>query len=194
MAQFPSTNAVKSYLRNDKPTDDDIPTSEALAAAIQTMCDECQHNFAIAGTATARTFPPDPHSDVLRVGDFTTLTSVVENGVTLTVGTHHQPEPVNRVNFAGLVVPYSTIRRLGTTWYTNGPRGTVVVTAAWGWVDIPVRVVESVKILTKDILENRDARGGLLTFAEAGLATARLNPYVIATIGSYRGRESWGVA
>lgn len=194
---WPSTEDIKAYRRDDLPTDNDTPTAEALAAAVQTLCDECQHEFVIAPTDplnyTARTFVPDWRSDLLYVGDFTTAT-VVENGVTLTAGTHLQLEPVSRINFAGMAVPYNTIRRLNNTWYSYGPRGTIVVTAAWGWAAIPARVIEAVKILTKDILENRDVKLGLVAVTDQAGISARTNPVVRATIDKFRSPAGWGIA
>jgi hypothetical protein len=195
MATLPTVDEIKDYKRNSKPTEDNAFYQAALDAAVQTMNDACERNFTVAGAAAARTFVPDCHSDLLRIGDCTTVTLVVENGVTLTVGTHYQLEPVNVVNPAGLTVPYNALRRLdGTHWYTNNGRGTVVVTATWGFATIPVRVVEAIKIIAKDIIENRDARAGLITLGEAGVASIRANPTVVVTIGKYRGRESWGIA
>jgi hypothetical protein len=194
MATFPTVAEVKLYLRNSKPTEDDDFYSSAIDAAVQTLNDECQRNFTVAGVAAARTFVPKPCSELLRVGDFTSLTSVVENGTTLTVSTHHQAEPVTRTNYAGMAIPYDSIRRLDNYWYHYGPRGTVVVTAAWGWTTIPVRIVEASKIITKDIVENRDARAGLINLGEAGLASARMNPTVRATIDKYRSVHSYGLA
>lgn len=195
---WPSTEDIKAYRRDDIPTDNDVPTAEALAAAMQTMCDECQHQFTIAPTDpanyTARTFVPDHCPDTLYVGDFIAVTSVVENGSTLTLGTGHQFEPVSRINFAGLAVPYNTIRRLNREWYTYGPRGTVVVTAAWGWASLPVRVIESVKILTKDILENREVKLGLVAVTDVAGISARTNPFVRATIEKYSSPASIGLA
>lgn len=194
MATVPTTSEIKDFLRNEKPTEDDAFYSAALDAAVQTMNDECQHQFAVASaTATPRTFVPAYGSGRLFIGDCTTVTSVVENGVTLTVSTNYHLEPVNTVNAAGLTVPYSSIRRRSSWWYTFDGTGTVVVTATWGWTTIPVRVVEAIKILTKDIIENRDARGGLLTFGDQGLASSRPNSYVNQTIAMYRGERSWGI-
>lgn len=200
MATFPSVEDIKSFQRNEKPTEDDQFYGDALDAAVQTMNDECQRQFVVAPAAdhpdlyTARTFVPNPRSDVLYVGDFIDATTVVENGTTLTVSSAHQFEPVARVNAAGVEVPYNTIRRFGVPWYTYGPRGTVVVTAAWGWATIPTRVVEAVKIITKDVIENRDVVLGLVAVTEAAGIVARTNPVVASTIRTYRGIESWGIA
>lgn len=194
MATAPTTEVIKAYLRNEKPTEDDTLYGEALNAAIRTICDATQRNFTVAGSAAPRSFRPNRRSDYLYIGDCTAVTSVVENSVALTVGTSYQLEPLQTTNWAGMTQPYNALRRLDAWWYTNGPRATVVVTAAWGWASIPDRIVEAIKILTKDIIENRDARGGLISFQDAGLASVRMNRDVAATIDAFRGPMSWGIA
>lgn len=190
---FPTTEDIKSYLRNEKPTEDDGLYGEAIAAAIQTLNDACQRNFTVAtGVQSARTFVPDCGSATVYIGDAVSVTSVVENSVTLTVGSHYQLEPVGTVSAAGLTTPYNTIRRLDGWWYTNNRRGTVVVTANWGFAAIPDRIIEACKILAKDIIQNREVVFGMVDTAE-GSMSPRMNPTVRATITAYRGPRSWPI-
>lgn len=194
MATVPTTEVIKSYLRNEKPTEDDALYGEALNAAIRTISDACQREFVVAGTPAARSFVPDHCSGWLYIGDCTSVTSVVENGTTLTVGTHYQLEPVRSTNWAGMTQPYNALRRLDGWWYTNGPRATVAVTAAWGWAAIPDRVVEAIKLLTKDIIDNREVSLGLVAVTEQSGISARMNPVVRSTIDAFRSVQSWGIA
>jgi len=185
MTTHPTAEDVAAYARNERPTEDSAFIEEARLAAIQTICDGCQRYFAVASdTASARTFAPSG-TDWLYIGDCTEVTTVVEDGTTLTVSTDYQLEPVTATNFAGLAVPYNSLRRLDRCWYTDGPRGTVVVTAKWGFASVPSRIVEAVKILTRDIVDNRDVDPALL---------ATTNPVVRAAIEDYRGPMSWGIA
>ncbi len=190
---FPTVEDLKDYTRNERPTADDALYQEAIDAAIQTLCDECQREFVVAGSAAARTFVPDLQSDYLYIGDCTSVTSVVENSITLTVGTDYQLEPVTRTTVAGLAIPYNGLRRLDGNWYTHGPRGTVVVTATWGFAALPARIVEACKVLAKDVVANRDVQLGLVAVTEQAGVSARTNPLVRETIESYAGRRSWGI-
>lgn len=200
MATVPSTPEIKEFLRNEKPTEDDPFISDAILGAVDFLNDECQRVFTIAPTPAeiadylTDSWVPDPCSDLLFIGDCIAVSAVVENGVTLTVGTHYQLEPVRRRNFAGIVEPYTKLRRLDGYWYRNGPRATVAVTRAVGWSDIPPRVVESIKILSKFIVENRDVSLGLAFVSESGGISPRDSSFVKATIEKMMTVQAIGIA
>lgn len=194
MATWPTTEDIKEYTRNEKPTEDDAAYGQALAAAMQTLKDACQRDFTVAtGVPSARTFVPDVYSTILHIGDCVSVSSVVENGTTLAASLY-QLEPVTSVSPAGITTPKHSIRRLDSVWFTNNGRGTVVVTADWGFTALPPRILEACTILTKDIIENRDVKFGLVDISEAGGIAARMNPVVRSTITAYRGVKSWGIA
>lgn len=113
------------------------------------------------------------------------MTSVVENGTALTVSTHYQLEPLNALSSAGETVPYRRIRRLDTSWFTRGERGTVVVTAPWGWASIPAQIIESCKIAAKAVIDGRDLRYGLVALADGGALSERDARVVKRAIETY---------
>ncbi len=56
------------------------------------------------------------------------------------------------------------------TWYRNGPRATITVTAKWGWSTIPDQIVEACKLLTKNWLDHRHTNLGVVGVGEDGFA------------------------
>lgn len=188
----PTVEEIKAFTRNELPTVDDDFIAEAITAAVDTFSDETQRQVVEAGpTATTRLFvPSDPY--LLRIHDCVAVTSVLNDGVALSV---YQLEPVNGINRTGQHRPFDRIRLTnGTVWYHDAGRATVAVTARWGWATIPPRAVEAVKLITKDIIENRDVKLGVIAVSEAGAVSARMNSVVRKTIDAYRAVESWGIA
>lgn len=186
MATVPTLDDIKEYIRSaTSGADEDILTNSALAA-IWLAEDECQRSFTVATTATARTYIPTSGSDVLRIHDCTTVTSIVENGTTLVVTTDYQLEPAGGVDFAGHTVPYQQIRRRYAPWYTDGQWGTVVVTATWGCTTVPPTAVEAMKLFAKDFADNRDTDYARVKLTQSE-AIARL-------LGPLRRVEAFGIA
>jgi hypothetical protein len=145
-------------------------------------------------TPTARVFRPAPASRVLWLDDFTVLTSIVENGVTLAVNTDFVLEPLNNLSPSGETVPYDKARRRSTNWFTDDVLATVTVTAAWGWLAIPPQVVEMCKLVGKAYLEGRDFSQGIVALTETGAFGARETKLVKDAIKDYRSHKTWGVA
>jgi hypothetical protein len=194
VTDYPQVEAVKEFDRNEKPTDDDDLYTSARLAAIEALCDETQRELVLApADATARTFVPDGCSVHLYIGDCVSITSVVENGVTLIAGTDYQAEPVRRTNWAGTAVPYNSLRRFGREWYYDEGRGTVVVTARWGVSVLPARAIEAVRVITSDIVANRDVQLGVIGVSEGAVVSIRTNPTVAKAIQALRGPKAWGI-
>jgi hypothetical protein len=148
----------------------------------------------VAGASTARVFRPDSDSQVLWLDDFTTLTSIVENGTTLVVNTDFVLGPLNNLSPSGETVPYSYALRRSRSWYTDDVLATVTVTAAWGWAAIPPQVVEMCKLVGKAYLEGRDFSQGIVALTETGAFGARETKLVKDAIKDYRSHKTWGVA
>src|SRR5688572_15478483 len=93
----------------------------AILAAEEHVDSAHQRRFELAGTAAARVFRPAARSSTLWLDDFTTLTSIVENGTTLTVGSDFVLEPLNQRDGAGHTVPYDRAVRYNADWWYDGP-------------------------------------------------------------------------
>ena len=183
---------VKDFVRTTLTgVEDDIITN-SLSAAIGLINETTQRDWSVATTATARVYAPDFGSAVLRIHDCTSVTSVVENGATLTAGTSYQLEPLNGRSWSGQAVPYTQIRKLTGSWYVYGGQATVTVTATWGWAAIPAQIVEAVKILTKDIIDHRDIRFGTQV-TDMGASRVRQASLISDLIATFRRAEAWGI-
>lgn len=170
---------------------DDTLVEAAINAAETAIDNALQRRMVVAsGTPSARVFRPTD-SDVLYINDAKTVTSIVENGTTLTSGTDYVLEPLNGISATGETWPYYRVLRYGRCWYTDGVKATVTVTADWGWTAIPYEVIESCKIIASDMLSNRDMRNGLVAITEAGGVGSRENLTVRNMIAKYRGPRAY---
>lgn len=193
--RYVSVSTFKDYARVETATADDTEIEAAINAAEQQLDIACQRRFVVATTATARVYAPQTLT-LLRIHDTTTVTAVVNNGVTV-AATDYQLEPVNGLTWAGEPVPYTQIRLLGTGEWDFGDfdgKASISVTGTWGWAAIPAPIVEACKVLAKDILGNRDVRFGLVAVTEAAGISARTNPIVRTAIDQYRRQEAFGIA
>ncbi len=138
--------------------------------------------------STARVYRPNGVSSVLIIDDAAAVVSVVENSVTLTVGTDYIVEPLNGLDENGSPVPYGWLRRINREWYMNGHQATVTVTARWGWpgTAIPPTLVSAGFIVAADRLSNREYRNGVMAILETGAIAARENRSVASSFRSYR--------
>ena len=164
---------LKAFYKTET-SDFDWLYQEAIDAAKQFLNDECHRTFAIAGnTATARSYVPTECNDTLWIHDCTEITSVVENGVTLTANTHYWAHPLNGITRTGESRPYNKLVRWVVPWYTSEQKPTVVVTAKWGWPSLPAGYRMAHFVCAKAHMESRDIRFGLAALSEAGGVTER---------------------
>jgi hypothetical protein len=184
----------KLWARDKVQVDDDI-IGAAIQRAEQHLDNACSRRFEVAGAASERVFAPrSPSTKVLVIDDCTSITSIVENGVTLDPSVY-QAEPLNNLSPGGEMVPYSRVRRLSGCWYYDRGKATITGNAPWGWLAIPFPIVEACKIVTKATLEVRDARFGLAAILENGIGISpREVTAVREAISEYSGPKSVMVA
>jgi hypothetical protein len=180
------------YTRSETTVDASLKHA-ALDAATVAVDNALARKMIVATGATARVYCPDCNSQNLWLHDFTTLTSIVENGTTLTNNTDFVLRPLNGLSDAEESVPYNQAVRYGTTWYTDGPKATITVTAAWGWAAIPPQVIEMTKLVGKAMLESRNFSLGVVALTETGAFGARETKVVRDTIDAYRSYRSLGI-
>lgn len=191
-----SVEQVKRYLRNEQgATDDDIIT-EMLDAASGAIDDYCHRTFtAAAAVASARSFVPSG-DQVLNIYDCTTITSITENGTTVATASW-QAEPVNSLDGAGRTVPYSRVRRIdGTGWHQLSAypgKASISVTATWGWASTPAAVKSACRIITSELIDERNKRGGLVVFDDFA-AVAVQSRTVARLLGPLRTASAFGMA
>ncbi len=184
----------RQWWKSETNVDDEL--IEAAINAAETAIDNAlQRRMVVAsGVDAERVYRPQLNSPILLIHDCVTVTSIVENGTTLTEGTHFVLDPLNNLNAAGETVPYHRALRYGQNWYTDGPKATVTVDADWGWAAIPYEVVESCKIIAADMISNRDMRNGLVAITEVGGVGSRENTTVRNMIAKYRAPAAFVVA
>ena len=175
--------------RRDETTASDVLIESAINATEMAIDNVLQRKMIVvtagAPGISARVYVPDC-SRYLYIDDCTEVTTVVENGTSLTVGTDYQLEPLNGLSPSGEPVPYFRLKRHSRNWHADDGKATVSVTARWGWATIPPQVVESAKIIAADMLQNPDMRFGLVAISEAGGVGTRENKTVNQMIADYR--------
>lgn len=187
-----TAEAVEGYYRSEITADRGLIDAACLAAD-QGIFEICQRKFAVAGSAAARSYAPRVCSRVLRVHDCTSVTSVVENGVTLTANTDYVCEPVQQVSWSGETRPFEQIRRRSGYWHTDDGLATVTVTAPWGWSAIPAPITQAAYVAVKDILDARETRFGIADISQFGPLRVRQNPMVQQLCAPYRRVEAFGI-
>jgi hypothetical protein len=191
MPNYVQTDVLTEYIRGQVTADDAVVES-ALNSAEAMVNDFCQRSFVVATTATARSYMPHrPGEYVLRIHDCTTVTSVTENGATV-AASDYQTEPVTK-SWAGLTVPIEQLRRYWTCWEYDQGFARISVTATWGWAATPDAVIESTKIIAKDILQQRNNNSGVAGFGEYGAIRVRMNPIAIDLLQPYQRAEAFGL-
>lgn len=186
----------KLYVRSETTIDESLYLS-ALLAGEEAVDIELGRKMVVvtagAPGLTARVFRPTG-GNVLWLDDFTEMSTLVENGVTLVNGTDYVLEPFNNLSPAGVTVPYDRAVRYRANWYCDYPKATVTATARWGWASISSLVIEGTKIAGKAILEGRDIRHGLVALAESGGVSERDGLTIKRMVKAYRSHKSWGIA
>lgn len=196
MSDYVSQADFDAYIRTDASigTVDAAHRASALAAAEQAVSEYCQRSFAVVAvdaTATTRYYVPDG-TEILRIHDARAVTAITNNGASIS-STTYQLEPVG-VSWSGRTQPYEQVRLLGSCWTVNYTgQATVAVTGRFGWAAVPPEVVEAVKILGKDILQQRSTIGNLVSTGDFGGRVA-MNTYVQRLLAPLRRVESWGIA
>lgn len=194
-----SEEDFKTWVRTEISGDNSLNV-EAAQAALSHIGIEAGRNLTVVTSATSATAlhlrPETSCTDVLWIQDAASITSVVENGVTLVSGTDYQPMPYdNKDRATGEWKPYDRLERLDAAWYWNSRHLTVVVTAKWGWSTVHPLAREAVKVLGKDWLQQRDLRGGVVATGPEGFSIgARMNPMVLGAIKAISGPLSIGIA
>lgn len=194
MSSYVLLDEFSDYVRDQMSGTDDTVKQRALDAAEQMINEFCQRSFAVAGSATARSYSPESwQASTLRIHDCTTVTSVVENGSTLAVGTEYQCEPLNLLTWSGAARPIEQLLRYRMPWYYDAGKASVVVTGTWGWSATPAQVIEATKVIAKDIIQQRNNNSGVAGFGDFGAVRVRMNPIAVDLLRPLRRVEAFGV-
>lgn len=165
-----SVAQAKLFLK-DSTTYDESLFDEAIRSAESYLRDQTDREWievVAATSASARVYTPRPGELTLNIHDAASITSVVENGTTLTAGTDYVAKPNNNLSTSGQWRPTTTLVRHARPWFTDGAKATVTVTAKWGWSTLPASMTYALCVCTKAYLESRDVVSGLVGMSEAG--------------------------
>lgn len=196
--RYLSVEAFQTWARDD--IDADVSLIETgIKTSEEWLDDKAGRSLVLVTDATeasSRKFRPEPCTDELLIPDLAEITSVTENGATLTVDVDYQAEPFDNLDPSSQQYrPFDKLVRLDRYWYRDGRRPTVVVTGKWGWTQIPSVVITACEILTNDWLQNRNVSLGIVGSTTEGFSIGvRQNPNVLSAINTIRGHKSWGLA
>jgi hypothetical protein len=166
---------LKYYLRIDISTDEDSDVEGVIDATGSMLTKVSGRVWDVAsGTPSTRYYAPrEPGQDLIRIHDCVSVSSVTNDGETVPVWSAstggYQLEPLNGMDWAGESRPYEGIRYINSWWKFDGFRGTVAVTADWGWAAIPAQVERAAYVLAKDIwtFRGQEPQPGVEEFLEA---------------------------
>ena len=189
-----TVEAWRAWAKADTKPDAAI-VQAAIDAAEETVNEHCGREFVVAHATntSARLFIPRG-DDVLRIDDAVAVTSITVDGAAY-ASTLWQLEPVNSRTASGQAVPYDQARLLGgLSWPTDYDKANISVVARWGWTALPDRYTNAVLMMTKDLVDMAEIRGGVLGFNDFGPVRVRDNPVVSMLLSRLRRVESWGIA
>jgi hypothetical protein len=186
--------------------DQDAELDIARLAAESSVKRFCGRDFEVAGTsATARWFTPTSYYN-LWVDDFANTTGLVvatddnDDGTAEATWTaaDYELHPLNgKIN--GETVPYNSILAVNARWWPmcNRRKGSVSVTARWGWASVPDAVKQAALIQAAADFKRKDSPHGVAAFGEFGPFRVRgtMDPRAAELLVPYRHpRVAFGIA
>jgi len=194
MTDFVQLAEFDAYCRDEFGATESSIRLSALAAAERAVKEYIQRSptaVAVDAAATARLYAASG-TPILRIHDCRAVTAITVDSVAL-ASTAYQLEPYS-VSWSGQTVPYEQVRLLSGVWATSVARtATISVTARWGWVAVPDEIPEVVRLLAKDILQQRSTAGNLIAVGDMG-GSVRMNTYVKQLLNPLRRSEAFGIA
>ena len=193
---YPTVGELRSHIGVDD-TGEDHRLDAALEAAVRDVEAFTGRRFVQDTTASVRVFRPE--GSVLRLpagNDISTTTDLVVKtddagngtyGTTWTIDTDFVLEPFNGVGYDGSTGwPYTRIVTVGARWwYPYNNRGTVQITAKWGWAATPEPVRLAVLLRAASLWKRKDAPFGVAGFGDLGLFRLRDDPDVVSLLSRY---------
>jgi hypothetical protein len=197
---YASLAELKDYLFGSNAPADTSMYDEQLNFALTSTSREieryCDRQFNQQTTATPRIFEPSSIRDIT-VDDFWTQTNMVlqtdPSGVGSFVNTwvtsDYEVLPYNGISSGQPGWPYNEIHSTSGLWFPIVPfrrRGTVQLTAQWGWAAVPSPVHQACLLMASLTFKAKDAPfgvagtdqfGTVLKVTDSKLAVSKLQPY-----------------
>lgn len=202
---YASTDDLKTYLGSafKKNTLDgmaDTALSWAVKTASGKVNDHCERQFNLSDVASDRIYAPNEDDfrnvdvdDFVLTEDFNLQTDPSGTGVfevQWQSSTDYELSPLNGVVGGVPGWPYSEIHAVGGVWFPITRfrrRGTVKVTALWGWQAVPDEVHQSTLIIGHELFKLAEAAFGVAGFTAIGAQIrVRNNPMACDLIDKYQ--------
>lgn len=178
MTDYATLDELKSYLRIE-PADtvDDDELTRAITTASSEIDHLCSRSFPpVEDPASARFFEPwwdkNARRWVLPVDDVFTETGLTVHLWNTTTEDYDEPVTgwtlVNTTKRSTIVLPDSTTYAPGGIYDSASA---VLVTAAWGWPEVPAPVVSACLILATRIFKRRESEFGLVATLDGSQQT-----------------------
>ena len=193
----PPTYASLAELKNYLGITDNSRNSmllDSLATASRKIDKQCGRRFYADSTATARSYQPRS-TEIVITDDFQSTTGLivkVDSGddgtfaTTLDASTY-EVEPFNGIVDGESGWPYYQIRSLNCAFLTwNRRRGSVQVTAKWGWTSVPAPVKQACIYLAEETFAMKGSPFGVANSDQFGPIRMRDNPKVMAMLAPYQ--------
>lgn len=182
-------------LTQTTPAEDDR-LKGAVFTATQEVDTFCNRQFNSSGTEEERAFFTSSPG-VVFTDDFHTEPSVVKKveihggGITATtqlVDTEYQLEPLENLRGPyGYAAPQWLIRNTSAVGWPVWPsNGHILVTATWGWANVPEAVKQATLLMAEDYYKMRDAPFGIANWGEFGAVRVQHNRRAIGLLKKFR--------
>lgn len=192
---YATLNDLKNYLSIAvTDTTRDANLNSALASASGDIEKHCHRQFNLDTTSSARIFEPDSWTSC-RTDDFAVLTQIdVDPSGTgvfsqTLASSNYELYPLNGISDGTPGWPYNRLLATGGPWFpmlTYRRRGTVRVTAQWGWPSVPAPIKQATLIIAAQKYRLADAPWGVAGMTEYGTAVRiREIPLVKETLVPY---------
>lgn len=169
----------------------DSDLDDALSAASVQVNRYCGRQFGQAASATDRTF--EIGKTGIQTDDFFTTTGLMIGGIVWASVTAYDLYPSDGVLDGVPGWPYLRLRnrRQGIGWAWPWPLANqgsrIVITAQWGWADVPADIVSATLMLAAEELKLKDTPFGVAGFGDFAIRV-RSNPKIAERLDPYRVR------
>lgn len=162
--------------------------SGAVVTASQEVEQFCNRTFNTDADATERKFYASSPSTVF-VDDFYGTVSSVQVA-SLLVGTTATLASTDWETFPAtpqMGRPYWALKNTSITgWPVGQPNGHLLVTATWGWQEVPGAVKEATLLMAEEYFKLKDAPFGIVNWGEFGPVRVTINRRAISLLTQFR--------
>ena len=193
MTEYCTLSELKAYM-GITDTNADTQLGDSIVSASRAVDHHCGRRFFADVAATARVFKPR-NREIVLVDDFQSTSGLIvkvdsgDDGTFATTldSSTYELEPFNNVVDGEPGWPYERIRSLNCAFLTtNRHRGSVQVTAKWGWAAVPGAIKQATIYLAEEAYRLKDSPFGIVSGDQLGPIRLRPNQRIQAMLDPYR--------